>query len=205
MAHSRFGWMSITPGCLRRGSMPSAGSWRRTIDKCATCINILSDSRLAWMRKIRPNEAVRRIGVSRFAQRQTQRHRRLAPIADLCVKWSMHPSGLAWWWFRRQRLPGARAIRDGTSRQEARRILGEPTQIWRDDEADDPYEAWEYACGVFRDERVVFTLCFYSSGRSVAHWSFSLMRAAQPDTSPNGGPATRIGDSGASGRPPSVS
>src|SRR6266487_4173530 len=31
------------------------------------------------------NQTVQRMGASRFAQRQIERHRRLAPIADLCV------------------------------------------------------------------------------------------------------------------------
>jgi hypothetical protein len=91
------------------------------------------------------------------------------------VGWNMHPSGLAWWLFRRRRLPGAKGIRDGTSRQEVRRLLGEPARIWNDEEADDPYEAWDYACGVFRNQRVVFTICFYRSGSSVAHWAFSAV------------------------------
>ncbi len=38
-----------------------------------------------------PNQTVQRTGASRFAQRQIERHRRLAPVADLCVKRrSMH-------------------------------------------------------------------------------------------------------------------
>src|SRR5260370_11674636 len=32
------------------------------------------------------NQTVQRTGASRFAQRQIQRHRRLAPVADLCVR-----------------------------------------------------------------------------------------------------------------------
>ena len=32
-----------------------------------------------------PNQAVQRTRASRFAQRRIQRHRRLAPVADLCV------------------------------------------------------------------------------------------------------------------------
>jgi membrane protease YdiL (CAAX protease family) len=32
------------------------------------------------------NQAVQRTGASRFAQRQIERHRRLAPVADLCVR-----------------------------------------------------------------------------------------------------------------------
>src|SRR5438874_12514588 len=32
-----------------------------------------------------PNQTVQRTGASRFAQRQIERHRRLAPVADLCV------------------------------------------------------------------------------------------------------------------------
>ena len=31
-------------------------------------------------------KTVQRTGVSRFAQRQIERHRRLAPVADLCVR-----------------------------------------------------------------------------------------------------------------------
>ena len=33
-----------------------------------------------------PNQTVQRTGASRFAQRQIERHRRLAPVADLCVR-----------------------------------------------------------------------------------------------------------------------
>src|SRR2546430_2172156 len=33
-----------------------------------------------------PNQAVQRTGASRFAQRPIERHRRLAPVADLCVR-----------------------------------------------------------------------------------------------------------------------
>jgi len=32
------------------------------------------------------NQTVQRTGASRFAQRQIERHRRLAPVADLCVR-----------------------------------------------------------------------------------------------------------------------
>src|SRR5438128_6532167 len=38
----------------------------------------------------RPNETVQRTGASRFAQRQIERHRRLAPVADLCVRRRAH-------------------------------------------------------------------------------------------------------------------
>src|ERR1039458_5902197 len=34
----------------------------------------------------KPNQTVQRTGASRFAQRQIERHRRLAPVADLYVK-----------------------------------------------------------------------------------------------------------------------
>jgi len=33
-----------------------------------------------------PNQSVQRTGASRFAQSQIERHRRLAPVADLCVR-----------------------------------------------------------------------------------------------------------------------
>ena len=39
----------------------------------------------AYRRSI-PNQTVQRTGASRFAQRQIERHRRLAPVADLCVR-----------------------------------------------------------------------------------------------------------------------
>ena len=35
--------------------------------------------------KPKPDQTVQRTGASRFAQRQIERHRRLAPVADLCV------------------------------------------------------------------------------------------------------------------------
>ena len=47
-----------------------------------------------------PNPAVQRTGASRFAQRQIERHRRLAPVADLCVSqdlripYCFHETGL---------------------------------------------------------------------------------------------------------------
>src|ERR1039458_7407856 len=36
------------------------------------------------------NQTVRRTGASRFAQRQIEHQRRLAPVADLCVKQGVH-------------------------------------------------------------------------------------------------------------------
>ena len=43
------------------------------------------------------NRAVQRTGASRFAQRQIERHRRLAPVADLCVSCDVKVAfGTAW-------------------------------------------------------------------------------------------------------------
>src|ERR1039457_4257843 len=49
------------------------------------------------------NQTVQRTGASRFAQRQIERHRRLAPVADLCVRLrkSRHV------WQNQTRQPGA--------------------------------------------------------------------------------------------------
>jgi len=54
--------------------------------------------------KTSPNQTVQRTGASRFAQRQIERHRRLAPVADLCVRRRATPSGLN----RRQRSKPSR-------------------------------------------------------------------------------------------------
>ena len=44
----------------------------------------------ARSRSGRPNQAVQRTGASRFPQRQMERHRRLAPVADLVVRPHSH-------------------------------------------------------------------------------------------------------------------
>lgn len=57
-------------------------------------------------------------------------------------------------------------------REQVRTVLGKPTRIWNDEEAEDPYEAWEYNCGTYRKKKVLFTVAFYRSGASRSWWGF---------------------------------
>src|ERR1039458_5930337 len=72
-------WVSST-GAFQENT--SVGSQTRPSGKRS------SPATLRHVRKLEsniPNPAVQRTGASRFAQRRIQRHRRLAPVADLCV------------------------------------------------------------------------------------------------------------------------
>src|SRR5260370_21427763 len=89
--------------------------------------------------------------------------------------WAM-PQGLSWWLFKRRVLPGVRALGDDMSREQVRAILGVPARTWNDEEAEDPCEAWEYSCGTYRRNKVVFTVGFYRSGRSRGWWGLWPMK-----------------------------
>src|SRR3989442_1356662 len=80
--------------------------------------------------KALPNETVQRTGASRFAQRQIQHHRRLAPAADLCVRqnhegriFSMPGLRIARFLRPARQLRHLSSVRLGRSRPEPRDML----------------------------------------------------------------------------------
>jgi hypothetical protein len=70
--------MSLGRFIYRAGRLAQCGETSISPVQLAGEWDAAQDGRMA-------NQTVQRTGASRFAQRQIEHHRRLAPVADLCV------------------------------------------------------------------------------------------------------------------------